>query len=319
MNLLSILPVSASAYAQQVDALYLFLVGMSVFFLVLIGVLITIFSLKYRRRSAGEVPAKTRSHYQLEIMWTVIPLILVMVLFFWGARLFVRYSMPPNDAVEILVTGKQWMWKIQHPDGRREINNLHIPVDQAVKLTMTSEDVIHSFYVPAFRVKADVLPGRYTTLWFRPTEVGRYHLFCAEYCGTEHSLMGGLVYVMSKADFEVWQKADGGAAGVGQLSPAAAGEALFKAKGCAACHTETPAALAPSLHGMFGHTVKLNDGTEVTADENYLHESIINSQAKIVEGFLPIMPVFQGLLTEEEIQQLIAYIKSLTADKGEGS
>ncbi len=234
-------PEPASTMASQVDALYLFELGVAGFFTVLIFLLIVSFAVRYRRRSRADRSNPPTSSKVMEVTWIVVPLVLGLVMFGWGARLFFRLYEPPGDALDIAVVGKQWMWHLQHPEGRSEINELHIPVGRAVKLTMISHDVIHSFYVPAFRVKQDVLPGRFTTLWFEPTRVGRYHLFCAEYCGTNHSTMRGSVTVMEPADFERWLSE----AGVGP-SMAEEGERLFVQHHCAGCHrgSQTVHALA---------------------------------------------------------------------------
>jgi cytochrome c oxidase subunit 2 len=229
-----------------------------------------------------------------------------MVIFAWGASLFFTISRPPAGALEIQVVGKQWMWKFQHPDGQREINELHVPVGRPVKLTMASEDVIHSFFVPAFRVKMDVVPGRTTTTWFEATKPGVYHLFCAEYCGTKHSGMIGRVVVLEPVQYQQWLS--GGAIGE---PPALAGEKLFRNLGCNACHRPGPGGLGPSLEGLFGTSRELQTGDTVMADEDYLRESILNPNARIVAGYQPIMPPFQGRITEEGLLQLIAYIKSL--------
>jgi cytochrome c oxidase subunit 2 len=206
--------------------------------------------------------------------------------------------------------GKQWMWKAQHPLGKSEINMLHVPVNQPVKLIMTSQDVIHSFYIPAFRVKKDVLPGRYTELWFEATKTGEYHLFCAEYCGTEHSQMIGSVVVMEQLEYERWLSGN-----VAGESMAAAGQRLFEQRGCASCHAGTSDARGPALAGLFGKEVQLEDGRTVTADESYLRESILNPQAKVVAGYSPVMPTFEGQISEEGLLQLVAYIKSLEGDQ----
>ncbi len=281
-------------------------VAVTIFFSILIAGLIILFMVRYKRRAAGEFGKPVHGSTKLEIAWTVIPLAIVLFLFGWGAKVFFSLSRPPADAVEYFVVGKQWMWKIQHPDGKREINELHVPVGPPIKLTMTSEDVIHSFFVPAFRVKADVLPGRYTTIWFEATKPGRYHLFCAEYCGAEHSLMGGWIYVMERADYENWL------AGVttGQ-TVVASGEELFTQRACNTCHRPDTKARAPILHGLFGAKVLLRDGSQVVADENYLRESILNPAAKVVAGYEPVMPTFQGQITEEELIQLMSYLKTL--------
>jgi cytochrome c oxidase subunit 2 len=241
----------------------------------------------------------------LEIAWSVIPLLISMVIFAWGARLYVTIRTPPADAVEIDVVGKQWMWEIQHMEGQREINELHIPVGRAVRLKMTSEDVIHSFFVPAFRTKQDVVPGRYSTTWFQPTKPGKYHLFCSQYCGTKHSAMIGWVYVMEPPDYQAWLS---GGAGEGTL--AERGDKLFSELACANCHHPDGSGRGPSLEGLFGTTVELEDGSKVVANDDYLRESILSPQAKIVKGYKPIMPTFQGLVTEDQLLQLIEYIKS---------
>ncbi len=310
-NIFSILPEQASTFAGKVDAIYVFLNLVSAFFTILTIVLVVVFVIRYRRRSPEDNPTPPHADSKLEILCAGVLMVLMLVMFWWGAKVFFEGNTPPKDAMEIYVTGKQWMWKIQHPSGRREINELHIPINQATKLTMTSEDVIHSFFIPAFRTKNDVVPGRYTTIWFKPTKVGKYRLFCAEYCGTEHSYMGGWVYVMSQADYELWQR---GASTV-QESPAVAGAKVFAAQGCATCHTELPGALGPNLNGLFGSQVELTDGTRVTADEGYIHESIVNSQAKIVAGYAPVMPMYGTVLSEEQVSLLVAYVKSLAADK----
>lgn len=299
-------PESASNFAERVDALYLYLVVVSVFFTVLIFLTIFYFAVKYRRRSEEDRPPAIHGSLGLEIFWSVVPLLLTMVMFAWGTTLFFEMRRPPAEAEEIFVVGKQWMWKIQHPTGPREINELHIPVGQAVKLTMTSEDVIHSFYIPAFRVKQDVLPGRYTQLWFEATKPGEYHLFCAEYCGTAHSGMIGRVVVMEAAAYETWL-----AGGPPAESMEAAGERLFEQFQCHTCHRPGPGMRGPLLEGVYGSPVQLATGETLVADEAYLRDSILNSTARVVAGYQPVMPNYRGQLTEEQVLQLIAYIKSL--------
>jgi cytochrome c oxidase subunit 2 len=311
---LPIFPAEASTMAGRVDALYFFLVAMSAFFIVLIGSLVLYFSIRYRRRSASAVGAKVSSALALELAWTLIPLALSMGIFVWASSLYYSMSAAPADALDIYAVGKQWMWKFQHLEGQREIDELHVPAGRAVRLTMTSEDVIHSFYVPEFRIKADVLPGRYTTAWFTPTKPGRYHLFCAEYCGTKHSGMVGSIYVMEPAEFEAWL---GG--GTGGETLAASGQKLFADRACASCHRSDAEGRGPALEGLFGKAVKLSTGEVVTADEGYIRESILNPGAKITAGFQPIMPTFQGLLSEEQLLQLIEYIKSLGAKPGQAA
>ena len=314
-------PEQASTLAAQVDLLYFFLIGVSLFFGVLIATLLVTFAIRYRRRVGDPVPPAIEGFLALELLWTVIPFGLAMMIFFWGAVIYFEMARPPDNAHEVFVVGKQWMWKLQHLEGRREINELHVPIGQPIKLTMTSEDVIHSFYVPAFRMKADVLPGRYTTTWFEATKVGEYHLFCAEYCGTSHAGMIGRIVVMEPAEYQAWLSESGptvpgGAApvaGTAGVPPAEAGLALFQQFSCVACHQDkpTPAAVGPSLVGLFGKQVTLQDGRQVVADDAYLRESILDPTAKMVSGYLPVMPTFQGQLDEEQIRQLIQYIKSL--------
>ncbi|MGD9764429.1 MAG: cytochrome c oxidase subunit II [Candidatus Binatia bacterium] len=319
------LPEQASSMAAHVDYLFLFMVAITVFFTGAIAVCLLIFSVKFRRRPGNTIGHPIHGSTLLEVAWSVVPFGITMVMFIWGAWLFFVFARPPDNAHEVFVVGKQWMWKLQHMEGRREINELHVPVGQSIKLTMTSEDVIHSFFVPAFRVKFDVVPGRYTTTWFHATKVGEYHLFCAEYCGTEHSGMIGKVIVMEPADFQNWLEeqppppSPPGAvvASLGpSSSPAAAGEALFNRNACATCHQPQGGALGPSLVGVFGSTVKLADGSTVQADEAYIRESILNPAGKVVAGYQPVMPTFQGQLNEEELMQLIQYIKSLKTDSG---
>jgi len=302
---LPLFPPQASTMAVRVDALYFYLIAVSAFFTVLIATLVVVFSLRYRRRSDDERPAAIHGSTALELTWTIIPFIIAMTFFFWGASVYVSMARPPDNALEMFAVGKQWMWKIQHLEGRREINELHVPIGRPIKLTMTSEDVIHSFYVPAFRVKQDVLPGRYTTLWFEATQVGTFHLFCAEYCGTEHSKMIGRVVVMEPADYEAWLA--GGQPGQSAVS---AGQGLFEKLGCITCHRGGDSR-GPLLAGLAGKNVALQNGETVLADDGYLRESILHPEAKVVAGFQPIMPTFKGLVSEEGLMQLIAYIKTL--------
>jgi cytochrome c oxidase subunit 2 len=300
-------PEQASALAPEMDALYAFLCAVTIFFTLLIFVLIVYMAFKYKRRSESERPRPTIESMRLEIVWTVIPFVIAMVIFFWGARLYFSVYADVKNPLDIHVVGKQWMWKIQHPSGKREINELHVPVNQRVQLTLGSQDVIHSFFVPAFRVKQDVVPGRYTKMSFTPTKPGIYHLFCAEYCGTQHSGMIGRVVVMEPDAYQQWL------AGTSlDEPPAIAGAQLFAQLGCATCHGSQ----APSMAGVYGSTVKLNNGRTVTADEQYIRESILDSTAKIVAGYPPIMPSFRGQLTEEQLMHLMAYIKSLADAAG---
>ena len=306
---LQFFPDAASSMARQVDALYLVWAAISLFFALLIAVLITVFFVRYRRRQKDEVGIEEHEAPLLEIAWSVIPLLICLAMFGWGTRVFFDLYSPPADAQEYYASAKQWMWKFQHPEGVREINALHVPVGQAIKLTMTSEDVIHSFYVPAFRTKQDVVPGRYTTVWFKATVAGTYHLFCAEFCGTEHSRMIGQVVAMEPKAYEQWL-----AGGPATKSPVAAGAQLFQTFACDTCHRDPKdprPPRAPQLAGVYGTTVALKDGGSVTADDNYIRESILNPTAKVVAGWEPIMPTLQGQVSEEQIASLLAYIKSL--------
>jgi len=300
-------PEAASAQAGQVDAVFFFMVAVTAFFSVLIAALVVLFAIKFKRKNEEEVGADIHGSLALELLWTIIPFGIAMAMFVWGAKVFFDLSRPPVGATEVYVVGKQWMWKVQHMGGMREINELHVPVGKPVKLIMGSEDVIHSFYIPAFRVKADVVPGRYNTMWFEPTKAGTYHLFCAEYCGTKHSGMIGSIVAMEPADFEAWMSG-----GKAEDSPVASGAKLFQDLVCVTCHLSNAQGRGPVLNNLFGHEVELEGGAKVIADEAYLRESILNPAAKVVKGFQPVMPTFQGLITEEQLLQLIAYVRSLS-------
>jgi len=306
MGTLRLFPEQASTFAPEVDHLLYFLLVVAVFFTLLIFGAIFYFAVRYRRRSEQELPHVAHGGMALEILWTVIPFGLTMVMFTWGAAIFFRQSRPPDDALNIDVVGKQWMWKLQHMEGQREINELHIPLGRPIKLTMTSEDVIHSFFIPAFRTKQDVVPGRYSTTWFQPTKAGRYHLFCAEYCGTRHSGMIGWIYVMEPRDYEDWL-----AGGTATGTLAENGQKLFQSLACNNCHKDDNSGRGPTLVGLFGKNVQLAGGGTVKADENYIRESILQPSAKIVAGYSADMPTFQGLVTEEQVLQLVEYVKSL--------
>ena len=311
----SLLPEQASTFAWQVDALYLLLAGLSVFFTVAIVAVLIYFSVKYRRRSDDERPEPIHGNITLELIWSIIPMFMCIAVFALGAELFFNIYRTPVDGIDIYVVGKQWMWKIQHPEGKREINTLHVPVNQTIRLTLTSEDVIHSFFIPAFRTKKDAVPGRYNTMWFEATKVGEYHLFCAEYCGTQHSGMIGKVIVMEPKDYQRWlsSTAAGGEA-TGQ-SMAQQGEQQFQQLGCITCHKMEPGGRGPLLVDAFGKPVQLASGETVTVDEAYVRESILTPTVKVVKGFQPIMPAFQGQVSEETLTQLVEYVKSLSAAK----
>jgi cytochrome c oxidase subunit 2 len=307
------LPESASTLSGDVDALYLYLCGVTLFFALMIGGVLVFFVIRYRRRNQFEIPRPIEGSMKLETLWSVIPLLIAMSFFFWGAKIYFAEYHPIKNAVEVYVVGKQWMWKFQHATGQREINELHVPVGRKIKLIMATEDVIHDFFVPAFRIKADVVPGKYTTEWFEATKPGRYHFFCAEYCGMNHSGMGGWVVVMEPTDYENWLSGN-----ANQMSPAAAGQQMFESLGCASCHgANAEGGRGPALLGVFGSNVALNNGQTLNADESYIRESILNPQAKIVNGFGPIMPSFQGQINEEQLLQLVAFVKSLSTSKTE--
>ncbi|MEW6272681.1 MAG: cytochrome c oxidase subunit II [Thermodesulfobacteriota bacterium] len=306
----SLFPENASTLAGEVDALYGFLVAISAFFSILIALTIVTFAVRFRRSVERQVFPSWEGMLWLELTWSVIPLLIVLSVFFWSARVFVAQYTPPENALQVYVVGKQWMWKTQHVEGRREIDELHVPVGRPVRLTMTSEDVIHSFYIPAFRVKQDAVPGRYTSIWFEATKPGVYHLFCAEYCGSQHSRMIGRVVAMEPAEFQTWLSGGSGVAGDSE-SMASAGKALFEQLGCASCHQQAGTARGPSLVGLFRREVTLADGRKVIADETYLRESIVDPQAAVVAGYQPIMPTFRGLVSEEGLLQIIAYLRSL--------
>ena len=299
-------PQAASEQAGQIDALYFFLVAVTAFFTALVALLVVVFAIKFHRKHDNEVGVPIHGSLALELLWTIIPLGITMVMFVWGAQVFFHMTRAPKGAMEIYVVGKQWMWKAQHMDGAREINELHVPIGRPVRLIMGSEDVIHSFFIPDFRVKADVVPGRYNHMWFTATVPGRYHIFCTQYCGTKHSNMIGWVTAMAPADYQAWLS--GGSTGG---SMADAGGKLFADLTCNTCHLDNGQGRGPVLKGLYGKQVLLGSGQTVTVDDAYLRESILNPQAKLVAGFQPLMPTFQGLVTEEQLLQLIAYVKSL--------
>jgi cytochrome c oxidase subunit II len=299
-------PEQASNFAGNVDTLFSFILLTCLFFSVLVTLLIIFAAVRYKRKSADEVGAADHGNMVLEVGWTVIPLVIALGMFAWGAAVYVNYRTAPKDTLDIYVVGKQWMWKLQQPNGRKEINELHVPVNRNIKLIMGSEDVIHDFYVPAFRVKMDVVPGRYNTMWFRPTKIGKYHFFCSQYCGTNHAVMGGWVTVMDPAQYAAWLSDEGG-----DLNPVSAGEKLFSQLACSTCHLPNGTGRGPSLNGVYSGKVLLADGSTIIADEAYIRESILQPKAKIVAGYQPVMPTFQGLVTEEQIMNLTAYVKSL--------
>ena len=299
-------PPTASAYASQVNFLFGSLLIIGALTAGLVIFLLAFFANKYRHGSKAVRHEPTKKTWRWEVGWTTASLLIFVGLAMWGANLYVHLYNPPPNALQIFVVGKQWMWKVQHPGGQREINQLHVPVGQDVRLVMASQDVIHSFFIPALRIKQDVVPGRYETMWFRANKVGRYHLFCSEYCGTDHAHMGGWIYVMNPRDFAYWLQAQGG-----QKTLAAQGEQLFHSYGCSGCHEPGGTVRAPNLQGVFGSPVPLSDGSVVTADERYIRDSILDPQAQIAAGYQPVMPTFAGQISEDDLAKLVAYIESI--------
>ena len=300
-------PDSASSVSGEINLFFIVMLVLCGTVAVAIAAFIVYCGVRYRRRHANDMGAQVRNNFPVEFAWTVIPFILFMCMFAWGAKLYFDVERPPADAIEMFAVGKQWMWKIQHPEGQREINTLHIPVGRPVRLTMTSEDVIHSFFVPAFRTKQDVVPGRYTTTWFQATKPGKYHLFCAEYCGTNHSQMIGWVYALDPQQYQQWLQ-QGGAEG----SLASSGEKLFHQFACANCHHFDGHGPGPDLRGLYGNQVQLSDDSIVPASDAYIRRKLMDPRATTVKGFdKTVMPDFSHLINEEEAIQLIAYIRSL--------
>ncbi|HXD88809.1 MAG TPA: cytochrome c oxidase subunit II [Urbifossiella sp.] len=302
-----LVPDQASDSARKIDNLFLFILLITGIAGLLVAALITVFSIRYRRRSESDFTPRITGAPLLEWFWTLSPLGVFAIMFGWGLYAFRDNYRPPPDAYEVFVVGKQWMWKVQHPNGRREINELHIAVGKPVKVTFVSEDVIHDFAVPAFRSKIDVLPGRYVSTWYSPTRTGRFHLFCDQYCGTSHARMVGTVIVMEPEELDAWlqEKAEG--------SPALEGRKLFLKFQCISCHSADEHAKAPVLEGLFGRKVALKGGHSTVADFRYLRDSILTPGKEVVEGWEPVMPSFQGQVTEEEMFQLIAFLRSLGA------
>lgn len=311
---LPLMPDQASTMAPAVDYLYLAMWLFTIVVTVVISGIVIFFAIKYRRRSIDEIPRPIHGAIKLETGLAAFTFIVFMAVFVAGAAIYyAQYRIPP-DTMDVHVVGKQWMWKFQHPTGQREINELHVPMGTKVKLTVTTEDVIHSLYFPAFRIKTDAVPGRYTTMWFEATKEGTYHIFCSEYCGTDHSKMRGQVVVMKPTDYQQWV-----AGNLNQVSPVEAGRELYNSLGCASCHgANSEGGRCPPLINLYGKQVALQGGTTVTADEDYIRESIINPAAKVVAGYPLIMPTYQGQVTEEQLLQLVSYIKSLAPSQTDG-
>jgi len=307
---LPLFPDQASTVASEVDLLTFIWVGLSVFFSLLIAVLLVYFGVRYHRRSPNAVGVPIQRTTAVELFTMSVPFVVVMAMFAWGTYVYIDLRRPPADAVEYFAFGKQWMWKYQHPNGLREINNLTVPVDTPIKLTMTSEDVIHAFFVPDFRIKQDVIPGRYTTVWFQATKTGVYRQHCAEYCGTDHSLMGGNITVVEQDEYDAFLSSGG----VTTTGGAASGPDLFANLACVTCHLDDNTGRGPSLRGLFGSEVQLTSGETRVADESYIRNSILNPSSDIVKGYMALMPTFAGQVSEEQVLKLIDYIKSLSAD-----
>ena len=304
-------PTQASTLAPEVDHLFFGVLAITAFVALLVVVLVVYFALKYRDHTGDGIGAAVTGSVPLELGWSLFPFFTAIGIFVWASVVFFHIVRAPDQTLEIYSTGKRWMWRFQHADGQREINELHVPVGRPVRVVFTSEDVLHDLFIPAFRVKADAVPGRYSAIWFEATKVGEYHLFCAEYCGTKHSGMIGTVYVMEPADYQAWLAGGGSISSGGNM--AERGAQLFNQLACVTCHLADGSGRGPSLAGLFGSTVTLDNGTKVVADESYLRESILTSQAKTVKGYEHIMPTFQGLINEDGMAALIEYIKSMQA------
>jgi cytochrome c oxidase subunit 2 len=301
----ALFPREASTIAPYADALYFFLLLITIVGLVLVGALVFGFSVRYRK-DRNPVATQVEGSTLLEATWTIIPLALFLVVFVWGALLYFRIYNPPPNAMNIYVVGKQWMWKAEHPGGQREINNLHVPMGQPIQLTMISQDVFHSFSIPDFRVKREVIPGRYSTVWFEATTPGTYHIFCTQYCGTKHSGMIGEVTVLTPEDYKKWTESS-----TSGMSLAQNGERLFASMGCNACHTGNAAARGPSLAGVYGSRLRLANGSEVLVNDAYLRDAILNPSQHLTAGYAPIMPTYQGQISEEGLIDLVEFLKSL--------
>jgi cytochrome c oxidase subunit 2 len=301
----ALFPAEASTIAPYADALYFFLLAITVIGLVLVGVLVFGFSIRYRK-AKSPVATQVEGSTLLEATWTIIPLALFMVTWIWGALLYFRIYNPPTNAMNIYVVGKQWMWKAEHEGGQHEINALHVPTGRAVQLTLISQDVFHSFSIPDFRIKREVIPGRYSTVWFQATTPGTYHIFCTQYCGTNHSAMIGEVTVLSPEDYQKWtQESTSG------TSLAQNGERLFASMGCNACHSGSAAARGPNLAGVYGSKLQLTSGSEVLVNDAYLRDAILNPSQHVTAGYAPIMPTYQGQVSEDGLIDLVEYIKNM--------
>jgi cytochrome c oxidase subunit II len=301
----ALFPAEASTIAPYADALYFFLLLITITGLTLVGILVFGFAIRYRKER-NPVATQIEGSTLLEATWTIIPLALFLICFVWGALLYFRIYTPPPNSMNIYVVGKQWMWKAEHPGGQHEINTLHVPTGQPIQLTMISQDVFHSFSIPDFRVKREVIPGRYSTVWFEATDPGTYHIFCTQYCGTKHSGMIGEVTVLSPEDYKKWTETS-----TSGMSLAQNGERLFASMGCNACHSGNAAARGPSLAGVYGSKLTLTNGQQVLVNDAYLRDAILNPSQHLTAGYAPIMPTYQGQISEEGLIDLVEYLKSL--------
>jgi cytochrome c oxidase subunit 2 len=308
LNASALFPREASTIAPYADALYFFLLLITVIGLILVATLVFGFSIRYRKEKSP-VATQVEGSTLLEATWTIIPLALFMVAWIWGALLYFRIYNPPTNAMNIYVVGKQWMWKAEHPGGQHEINALHVPTGRPVQLTMISQDVFHSFSIPDFRVKREVIPGRYSTVWFEATTPGTYHIFCTQYCGTKHSAMIGQVTVLTPEDYQKWtQESTSG------MSLAQNGERLFASMGCNACHSGSATARGPNLAGVYGSKLQLANGSQVVVNEAYLRDAILNPSQHVTAGYAPIMPTYQGQVSEDGLIDLVEYVKGLQSN-----
>ncbi|HEY2856784.1 MAG TPA: cytochrome c oxidase subunit II [Terracidiphilus sp.] len=305
LNASALFPREASTVAPYMDELYLFLIAMTVVGVLLVLAIVITFSMRYRK-SVHPVATQIEGSTLLEATWTIIPLGIFLVCFVWGALLYFRVYNPPANAMNIYIVGKQWMWKAEHPGGQHEINALHVPTGQPIQLTMISQDVFHSYSIPDFRIKREVIPGRYSTVWFEATTPGTYHLFCTQYCGTNHSQMIGEVTVLSPEDYRKWTEES-----TSGMSLAQNGERLFASMGCNACHSGNAAARGPSLAGVYGSQLQLTSGASVQVNEAYLRDAILNPSQHITAGYAPIMPTYQGQISEDGLIDIVEYLKGL--------
>jgi len=304
----ALFPAEASGIAPYVDALYFFLVLMTIVGTALVATLLLVFSIRYRREK-NPVATQIEGSTLLEATWTIIPLAIFLLTFVWGALLYFRIYDPPANAMNIYIVGKQWMWKAEHPGGQHEIDSLHVPLGKPIQLTMISQDVFHSFSIPDFRIKREVIPGRYSTVWFEATQLGTYHLFCTQYCGTQHAGMIGEVTVLTPADYKKWLEQSNSGQSLAQN-----GERLFASMGCNSCHNGTAAARGPSLAGVYGSKLTLTDGRQILVDDAYLRNAILNPSEHVTAGFAPIMPTYQGQISEDGLIDLVEFIKNMQSN-----